>query len=106
VPNEINEETNPWEVGLDDAISLTKGCYVGQEVIARIHTYGKLRRRLAGLKLDAPVAPGARLTRGGSEAALVTTVSDGRALALVDVECLAPGTALDGATVIALPMAD
>jgi tRNA-modifying protein YgfZ len=106
VPNEINEETNPWEVGLDDAISLTKGCYVGQEVIARIHTYQKLRRRLAGLKLDPPVAPGTRLTRAGSEAALVTTVSGDRALALVDVECLAPGTALDGATVVALPMAD
>ncbi len=106
VPNEINEETNPWEVGLDEAISLTKGCYIGQEVIARIHTYKRLRRRLAGLLLAAPVAPGARLTRGGSEAAVVTTVSGDRALALVDVECLAPGTELDGATVVSLPMAD
>ncbi|MHC4730184.1 MAG: YgfZ family protein, partial [Planctomycetota bacterium] len=32
-PNEINERHNPWEAGLDDAISLTKGCYIGQEVI-------------------------------------------------------------------------
>jgi folate-binding protein YgfZ len=106
VPNEINEEANPWELGLDEAISLAKGCYIGQEVIARIHTYGKLRRRLAGLRLGAPVAQGARLTRGGAEAALVTTVSGDRALALVDVECLAPGTALDAATVVSLPMSD
>jgi folate-binding protein YgfZ len=106
VPNEINEETNPWEVGLDEAISLAKGCYIGQEVIARIHTYKKLRRRLAGLRLLGAFAPGARLTRGGHEAALVTTVAGDRALGLVDTECLAPGTALDGATVVALPMAE
>lgn len=104
VPNEINEETNPWEVGLDEAISLTKGCYVGQEIIARIHTYKKLRRRIAGLHLEAPVPAGTRLSRGGSEVALVTTVSAERALALVDVECLAPGTVLEGATVVPLPM--
>jgi len=104
VPNEINEDTNPWEVGLDEAISLTKGCYIGQEIIARIHTYKKLRRRLAGLHLSAPAARGATLTRGGSEAALLTTVSGDRALALVDVECLAPGTQLDGATVLSIPM--
>jgi len=104
VPNEINEETNPWEVGLDDAISLTKGCYIGQEIIARIHTYKKLRRRLAGLKLASPAAQGATLTRGGHEAALLTTVSGDRALALVDVESLAPGTQLDGGTVVAFPM--
>ncbi|HEX5137433.1 MAG TPA: hypothetical protein VFY93_10695 [Planctomycetota bacterium] len=106
VPNEINEETNPWEVGLDDAISLTKGCYIGQEIIARIHTYKKLRRRLAGLRLSVPVTRGAALARHGSDVALVTTVSGDRALALVDVECTAPGTQLDGATVVALPMAD
>jgi folate-binding protein YgfZ len=106
VPNEINEEHNPWEAGLDEAISLTKGCYVGQEVVARIRTYQKLRRRLAGLRLGAPCAPGARLTRAGAEAALVTTVAGDRALAYVDVECLAPGTQLDGATVVALPMTD
>lgn len=105
-PNEINEETNPWEVGLDEAISLAKGCYIGQEVIARIHTYKKLRRRLAGLRLAAPVAAGTRLARAGTDGALVTTVSGDRALALVDVDCLAPGTELEGATVVALPMAD
>jgi len=105
VPNEINEETNPWEAGLDEAVSLTKGCYIGQEVIARIHTYRKLRRRLAGLALTAPCEPGTRLARGGEEAALVTTVSGDRALAFVDVECLAPGTVLDGATVVSIPMA-
>jgi folate-binding protein YgfZ len=104
VPNEINEDHGPWEAGLDEAVSLTKGCYVGQEVIARIRTYQKLRRRLAGLRLAAPCAPGTRLRRGGAEVAQVTTVAQDRALAYVDVECVAPGTELEGATVVALPM--
>jgi folate-binding protein YgfZ len=104
VPNEINEDHGPWEAGLDEAVSLSKGCYVGQEVIARIRTYQKLRRRLAGLKLTAPCVPGARLHKAGAEVAQVTTVAGDRALAYVDVECLAPGTELEGATVVALPM--
>jgi folate-binding protein YgfZ len=106
VPNEINEDWNPWEAGLDEAVSLSKGCYVGQEVIARIHTYKRLQRRLAGLKLARTRARGERLGLGGRDVAVVTTVAGERALAYVDVEHLAPGTELDGATVVALPMAE
>jgi tRNA-modifying protein YgfZ len=36
----------PDEIGMDDAISTTKGCYVGQEVVARLRTYGRVNRRL------------------------------------------------------------
>jgi folate-binding protein YgfZ len=43
------DSTNlPDEVGLADAISATKGCYVGQEVVARLRTYGQVARRLVG----------------------------------------------------------
>jgi len=104
-PHEINEDHNPWEAGLDEAISLTKGCYIGQEIIARIHTYGKLQRRLSGLHLARPFAPGERISRDGREVAEVTTIAGERALGFVDVDHLAPGTVLDGATVVALPMA-
>ena len=38
---ELTEEHNPWEAGLDRAIHLDKGCYLGQEVIARLETYDK-----------------------------------------------------------------
>jgi tRNA-modifying protein YgfZ len=49
----------PDEVGLQDAISSDKGCYVGQEVVARLRTYGKVSRRLVGFRFpDRPVAPG------------------------------------------------
>ncbi|HEV8375543.1 MAG TPA: glycine cleavage T C-terminal barrel domain-containing protein [Candidatus Polarisedimenticolia bacterium] len=54
---ELTEDFNPWEAGLDAAISLAKGCYVGQEIVARIHTYKKLQRRLSGLEIEGSVAP-------------------------------------------------
>jgi folate-binding protein YgfZ len=47
--HELVDAFTPYDVGLTDMVSFTKGCYVGQEVIARLDTYGKVRRRLAGL---------------------------------------------------------
>jgi tRNA-modifying protein YgfZ len=45
------DSTNlPDEVGMDDAISTTKGCYVGQEVVARLKTYGRVNRRLVSFR--------------------------------------------------------
>jgi folate-binding protein YgfZ len=47
------------ELGLQSAISTTKGCYVGQEIVARLRTYGRVNRRLVGFRFPAePVAPG------------------------------------------------
>jgi tRNA-modifying protein YgfZ len=49
---ELSEDVLPPEVGLDrDAISYTKGCYVGQEVISRIKSVGHVNRQLAGVQL-------------------------------------------------------
>ena len=50
--SELNDTYNPLEAGLVSWISFTKGCYIGQEVIARLDTYDKVKRRLIGLKLD------------------------------------------------------
>jgi folate-binding protein YgfZ len=47
------------EAGRDDAVSYTKGCYIGQEIIARIHWRGHVAKRLAGLVLEDERAPGA-----------------------------------------------
>ncbi len=49
-PGEINDEANPHEAGLMDAVSGTKGCYIGQEVIARLETYDKVQRSLSGIE--------------------------------------------------------
>jgi folate-binding protein YgfZ len=50
-PNELNEKHNPLETTLVQAISWTKGCYIGQEVIARLDTYDKVQRHLMGVVL-------------------------------------------------------
>ncbi len=45
-PNELNDNFNPHEVNLLGSVSFTKGCYIGQEVIARLDTYDKVQRVL------------------------------------------------------------
>lgn len=52
---ELTEDVNPWEANLDFAISLDKGCYNGQEVVARLHTYKKIKQNLMGLRLASPI---------------------------------------------------
>jgi folate-binding protein YgfZ len=49
--HELTEEHNPLEAGLRDAVSFTKGCYVGQEVVARLQSRDKVARSLAGFVL-------------------------------------------------------
>jgi hypothetical protein len=51
---EITEEYNPHEVGLFSFINFDKGCYIGQEVIARLDTYQKVQRQLVGVRLETP----------------------------------------------------
>ena len=97
---ELNDRVNPLEAGLEEFVSFTKGCYVGQEVIARLDTYDKVQRRL--VRLDAPqgTAPGEALNSGQRTAGWVTSVSglpeNGRAAALGFVRraFLEPGTVL------------
>jgi folate-binding protein YgfZ len=53
---DTEESTLALEAGLDDHISTDKGCYVGQEIVARIHTYGHVNRRIALLEVEAALA--------------------------------------------------
>ncbi len=48
-PNEINDNYNPHETNLIGDVSFTKGCYIGQEVIARLDTYDKVQRKMLGI---------------------------------------------------------
>jgi tRNA-modifying protein YgfZ len=66
---ELTEDYNPWDARLDEAISLNKGCYVGQEVIARLHTYDKVSKRLVRLRIPSGTLPSIPATlRSGHEA--------------------------------------
>jgi folate-binding protein YgfZ len=65
---EIDDGVIPQEAGLNErAVSFTKGCYVGQETVARLHYRGKPNRLLRGLRLSAPVEAGTPLELGDRE---------------------------------------
>jgi tRNA-modifying protein YgfZ len=65
---EMGTATMPAEAGIvEDAVSFTKGCYIGQETVARLHYKGRPNRHLRGLRLSAPAAPGAALRLGEKE---------------------------------------
>jgi folate-binding protein YgfZ len=51
-PSELNDNYNPLEAGLREYISFTKGCYIGQEVIARLDTYDKVQKMICGIELE------------------------------------------------------
>jgi len=54
---DADEDNLPDEVGLQSAISTTKGCYVGQEIVARLRTYGRVNRRLTGFRFPEEAVP-------------------------------------------------
>jgi len=93
---DVDAATIPQEAGLNArAVSFTKGCYVGQETVARLFYRGKPNRHLRGLRLSEPVATGAELrlgerTVGKVATSLVSPTHGPIALALVRREA-APG---------------
>jgi len=106
---DIDESTIPQEAGLNErAVSFTKGCYVGQETVARLHYKGKPNRHLRGLRLSAPVAGGEELRLGerpvGHVGSVALSPSLGPiALALVRREAQPGETVQVGATGADLP---
>jgi tRNA-modifying protein YgfZ len=72
---DLDDTTIPQEAGLNErAVSFTKGCYVGQETVARLFYKGKPNRHLRGLRLSAPVTQGTELTREGKPVGRVGSV--------------------------------
>jgi tRNA-modifying protein YgfZ len=111
---DMDAETMPQEAGINErAVSFTKGCYVGQETVARLHYRGKPNRHLRGLRLAEPAARGAEIQLGERVVGRVgsTTVSPRFgpiALAIVRREAEPGATvSVDGATaaVVELPFA-
>jgi folate-binding protein YgfZ len=63
--HDVGTDTIPQEAGLNDrAVSFTKGCYVGQETVARLHYKGKPNRHLRGLRLSEPLSGGEEIRLG------------------------------------------
>jgi folate-binding protein YgfZ len=114
------DETNlPPEAGLEaKAVSYSKGCYIGQEVIARIRTYGQVAKALRGLRLSGGLpARGDKLVKDSKEVGYITSALHSPkfdapiALGYVRKECNQIGTALTvrsaageiAATIVTLP---
>lgn len=100
---DIDESTIVLETGIDKAVSFNKGCYIGQEIIARIHFRGHVAKRLSNLVLEETIKiePGDQLkSADGKGAGRITStvfspiLEKQIALALVRYEFLAPETEL------------
>ncbi len=103
---DLNEQIVPPEANLEGkAFSLNKGCYPGQEVVARMDTYGSVKRRLVGLVIDSPEnmvpLPHAKVFSEGREVGWISsaihspTLNKTLAFGFPLRDFTAPGTALD-----------
>jgi len=111
---DMGPDNLPGEAGIvDRAVSFTKGCYIGQEPVARMYHRGRPNRHLRGLRLDAPVAPGEPLIDGEREVGRLTSVTESPRLGAIGLALVRreaePGSRLRtatgdvGATVVELP---
>jgi tRNA-modifying protein YgfZ len=95
---ELTEDYNPLDAGLWDTISFNKGCYIGQETIARLDSRDAVKLNLWGVKLDRPVAIGSTVFVEESKAGTITSLcelDDGSAIGLVYVRTKAGGAGLE-----------
>ena len=94
---ELTEDYNPLEVGLWQTISFSKGCYIGQETIARLNTYKGVKQYLWGVELAGVVAAGTVMTIDGEKVGVLTSCSeiDGQILGLGYVRSKAGGVGLN-----------
>ncbi len=96
---ELSTDYLPLEVGLWDEISFTKGCYTGQEIVARMESRGRLAKVMVRLRLDAAVAAPAAISTSGREIGTLTSsveTPDGDKLGIGVVKLAAaqPGTSV------------
>ncbi|TVQ48674.1 MAG: folate-binding protein [Gloeocapsa sp. DLM2.Bin57] len=80
---ELTEDYNPLEAGLWHNISFDKGCYIGQETIARLNTYQGVKQRLWGIRLTTSVTPGTVITVAGEKVGTITSCTDNFALGYI-----------------------
>lgn len=74
-PSELTEDYNPLEAGLWHLISFSKGCYIGQETIARLDTYKGVKQQLWGIRLQAIAQPKTPITIEGEKVGVLTSVT-------------------------------
>ncbi|MBW4554556.1 MAG: folate-binding protein [Trichormus sp. ATA11-4-KO1] len=73
---ELTDDYNPLEVGLWQTISFNKGCYIGQETIARLNTYKGVKQYLWGIRLNAPAQVGSAIAIGDEKVGKLTSYTE------------------------------
>ncbi|BAZ38126.1 glycine cleavage T protein [Calothrix sp. NIES-4101] len=73
---ELTDDYNPLEVGLWQTVSFNKGCYIGQETIARLNTYKGVKTYLWGIKLNSLVEPGSMINSGEEKVGVLTSITE------------------------------
>lgn len=110
--SELSDAYTPLEVNLQGAVSTTKGCYTGQEVLTRQLSQDKVTRHLVGLKLQVAASPGSAVLLQGRPVGEITSAAESPrfgpiALAVLRRPAHEPGTTVSveerPATVVALP---
>lgn len=94
--SELTDDYNPLEAGLWHTISFSKGCYIGQETIARLDTYKGVKQQLWGVKLDRFVEPGAIVKLGEEKVGVLTSAieTESGAIGLAYIRTKAGGAGL------------
>ena len=70
---ELSGDTNPFELGLSHWVSLSKGCYLGQETMAKLASTGGVKQQLRAWTCQSPLAPGTLLQCNGERAGRITS---------------------------------
>lgn len=108
---ELTDDYNPLEAGLWHTISWNKGCYIGQETIARLDAYNGVKQNLWGIKLNQVVEPGTVVTIADEKVGKITSVVDavtdtcagGIGLAYIRTKAGGAGLQTDLGEIVALP---
>lgn len=108
---ELTDDYNPLEAGLWHTISWNKGCYIGQETIARLDAYNGVKQNLWGIKLNQAVEPGTVVTIADEKVGKITSVVDavtdtcagGIGLAYIRTKAGGAGLQTDLGEIVAVP---
>lgn len=102
------EQWTPQQLGLDrlNGYSVKKGCYPGQEIVARTHFLGKAKRALQLLRVGDGTASGAQVQQNGAVIGTVASVAGDLALAVLPLEIASDPLSVDGVDAVHLPLLD
>ncbi len=93
---ELNEEHNPLEANLLHLVNFKKGCYIGQEVIARLDSYNKVKQRLVGLRVERSTVSGSIIEVDGQAVGQISSAAESPRFGAIALGYIRTEHALEG----------